>query len=195
MKIFMPRRAESRDFVCSTCGKPFVSQSSLNRHVRQKHNPLSEGAETSHRSITVKSRLEIYRDYYHRNTEKLADSRLFNKLRWQTHIEILQERIKDLIEDRFDGIRPIKPVESSYHEPDSSSTALRSQYLQDYELYEKNMEVYIRAMQEVSYNLIYERTMAKYHNLNPIHSSNNNAVIIDSNSENQTDNSDSGSSQ
>lgn len=180
----MPRRTETRPFECNTCGRKYASQSSLNRHNSQKHPPASsdDGEETDAvpPSITIKPRIEIYREYYQRNKQRLARNRLFDKFRWQTHVEILQERIRGLLENKYDGIRPIEPVEPSYDGPDADRENLRTQYLKDYELYEKNYAVFSQALQEVSYDIIYERTMSKLARLDHIHLVNNDVAITQS---------------
>ena len=174
MKIFMPRRSGPKPFSCCLCEKAYSTQFSLRRHFSQIH---SDKPKISHENNQIIPRMVINARHYEKNKERLRNIRIRRKQYSMAHIELLKERICDIVDGLYDHYFPEKPAEPPEEDLNlqlSDPKILWKHYNDQLASYNNILNSLKHNLMEISWDQISERVSRK---LNDLFVSNDNSNV------------------
>lgn len=165
----MPRNASSKPFCCCHCENAYSTKFSLNRHLKNVHLFYETNDRTTISSSTRNMfRKEANSRHYEKNKDKFRRQRLNRKQCSNAHIELLKERICQIIDGVYNDYFPDMPIEPSgedLNNPFIDSEMLWKRFRKMARKYHADLEKAKLKLQNISWNEIQERS-DRYASLN-----------------------------
>jgi hypothetical protein len=166
----MPRRSGPKPFTCCQCEKSYSTRFSLRRHINDIHSGSNASkSKSSHNNDRIIPRVEVNSRYYEKNKERLRHDRISRQQYSIAHIDLLKERICNIVDGAYDNQFPDKPIEPSAEDlncPFTDSKSLWERYKNQLAAYDNKMYNLKQKLQEIPWDDISARVARRLIGMN-----------------------------